>query len=126
MGAPDMWNASRGAGDKANLRARCCPCDRGVLRCEWEVSLRQGLPNSELGIERCRLSYFATKSREIMSTRTVGVGRLRHMGRIGKRYDEIASTDPSYLQWIVETSEMEEGIKHSARHWLAHVARDSR
>ena len=86
----------------------------------------EGLPNSELGIERCRLSYFATKSREIMSTRTVGVGRLRHMGRIGKRYDEIASTDPSYLQWIVETSEMEEGIEHSARHWLAHVARDSR
>ena len=33
----------------------------------------------------------------------------------GKRYDEIAVSDPSYLQWIVE----EEGVKHSARHWLA-------
>jgi Exodeoxyribonuclease X-like C-terminal len=34
----------------------------------------------------------------------------------GKRYDEIAATDPSYLQWIVEKSELEDGIKHSARH----------
>ena len=37
----------------------------------------------------------------------------------GHAYDEIASTDPSYLQWIVEKSELEEGIKHSAKHWLA-------
>jgi hypothetical protein len=42
-----------------------------------------------------------------------------HFGKYrGKRYDEIAATDPSYLQWIVEKSELEEGIKHSARHWL--------
>ena len=43
-----------------------------------------------------------------------------HFGKYrGRRYDEIAASDPSYLQWIVEKSELEEGIKHSARHWLA-------
>jgi len=42
-----------------------------------------------------------------------------HFGKYrGKRYDEIATSDPSYLQWIVEKSELKEGIKHSARHWL--------
>ena len=37
---------------------------------------------------------------------------------IGQRYDAIAASDPDYLQWIVEKSELEEGIKHSARYWL--------
>jgi hypothetical protein len=36
----------------------------------------------------------------------------------GKRYDEIAVTDRSYLEWIIDESELEEGVKHSARHWL--------
>ena len=43
-----------------------------------------------------------------------------HFGKYrGKRYDEIAASDPSYLQWIIEKSELEEGIKHSASHWLS-------
>jgi exodeoxyribonuclease X len=47
-----------------------------------------------------------------------------HFGKYrGTRYDETAATDPSYLQWIVEKSELEEGIKHSARHWLALTAK---
>jgi hypothetical protein len=36
----------------------------------------------------------------------------------GRRYDAIAPSDPDDLRWIVENSELEEGIKHSARHWL--------
>jgi hypothetical protein len=45
-----------------------------------------------------------------------------HFGKYrGHRYDEIAASDPDYLQWIVEKSELEEGIKHSARHWLGQV-----
>jgi exodeoxyribonuclease X len=47
-----------------------------------------------------------------------------HFGKYrGKRYDEIAASDRGYLQWIVEESELEEGIKHSARHWLAQLAK---
>jgi exodeoxyribonuclease X len=43
-----------------------------------------------------------------------------HFGKYrGKRYDEIAASDPDYLRWIIEKSELEEAIKHSARHWLA-------
>lgn len=43
-----------------------------------------------------------------------------HFGKHrGKRYDEIAASDPSYLQRIVEKSEREEGIKHSAKYWLS-------
>ena len=43
-----------------------------------------------------------------------------HFGKYrGRRYDDIALSDPSYLAWIIEKSELEEGIKHSARHWLA-------
>jgi exodeoxyribonuclease X len=46
-----------------------------------------------------------------------------HFGKYrGKRYDEIAASDPDYLQWIVEKSELEEGIKHSARYWLSATA----
>ena len=37
----------------------------------------------------------------------------------GRRYDAIAASDPDYLRWIIEKSELEEGIKYSARHWLA-------
>jgi hypothetical protein len=29
-----------------------------------------------------------------------------------------SASDPDYLRWIVEKSELEEGIKHSARYWL--------
>jgi exodeoxyribonuclease X len=43
-----------------------------------------------------------------------------HLGKYrGRRYDRIAASDPDYLRWIIEKSELEEGIKHSARHWLA-------
>jgi exodeoxyribonuclease X len=43
-----------------------------------------------------------------------------HFGKYrGQRYDAIAALDPDYLRWIVEKSELEEGIKHSARHWLS-------
>jgi hypothetical protein len=31
----------------------------------------------------------------------------------------IAASDPDYVRWIIEKSELEEGIKHSARQWLA-------
>jgi exodeoxyribonuclease X len=42
-----------------------------------------------------------------------------HFGKYrGKRYEDIAAKDPSYLEWIIEKSELEEGIKHSARFWL--------
>jgi exodeoxyribonuclease X len=42
-----------------------------------------------------------------------------HFGKYrGKAYDEIAAIDPDYLRWIVEKSELEEGIKYSARYWL--------
>lgn len=47
-----------------------------------------------------------------------------HFGKYrGKRYDEIAASDPAYLQWIVEKSELEEGIKNSARYWLDAASR---
>jgi hypothetical protein len=43
-----------------------------------------------------------------------------HFGKYrGRHYDEIAASDPDYLRWIIEKSELEQGIKHSARHWLA-------
>jgi exodeoxyribonuclease X len=46
-----------------------------------------------------------------------------HFGKYrGKRYQEIAVSDPAYLQWIIEKSELENGIKHSAKHWLAAAA----
>jgi exodeoxyribonuclease X len=46
-----------------------------------------------------------------------------HFGKYrGRRYDEIATTDPDYLRWIIEKSELEDGIKHSARYWLDAVA----
>ena len=45
-----------------------------------------------------------------------------HFGKYrGRRYDEIAASDPDYLRWIIEKSELEEGIKHSARYWLLHM-----
>jgi exodeoxyribonuclease X len=47
-----------------------------------------------------------------------------HFGKYrGQRYDAIAASDPDYLRWIVEKSELEDGIKHSARHWLSALAR---
>jgi DNA polymerase III epsilon subunit-like protein len=42
-----------------------------------------------------------------------------HFGKYrGQRYDAIAASDPDYLRWIVEKSELDEGIKHSAGYWL--------
>lgn len=37
-----------------------------------------------------------------------------------KTFAEIASADPSYLTWIIDKSEMDDGIKHSARVALEH------
>ena len=38
-----------------------------------------------------------------------------HFGKYrGQRYSDIAASDPEYLQWIVEKSEIEEGVKYSA------------
>jgi hypothetical protein len=46
-----------------------------------------------------------------------------HFGKYRRRrYEEIATSDPDYLRWIVDKSELEEGIKHSARHWLTAAA----
>jgi exodeoxyribonuclease X len=43
-----------------------------------------------------------------------------HFGKYrGRRYDAVAASDPDYLRWIVEKSELEEGIKHTAQYWLA-------
>jgi exodeoxyribonuclease X len=43
-----------------------------------------------------------------------------HFGKYrGRRYDAVAASDPGYLRWITEKSELEEGVKHSARYWLA-------
>lgn len=36
----------------------------------------------------------------------------------GKRYDEIAVEDPSYLEWIIEKSEMDADTKWNAKYWL--------
>jgi exodeoxyribonuclease X len=42
-----------------------------------------------------------------------------HFGKYrGRRYADIAASDADYLQWIVEKSELEAGIKHSAQYWL--------
>ncbi len=42
-----------------------------------------------------------------------------HFGKYrGKRYAEVAANDADYLVWIIEKSELEEGIKHSANYWL--------
>lgn len=42
-----------------------------------------------------------------------------HFGKYrGRSYAEIAAHDRDYLEWIIEKSELEEGIKHSARYWL--------
>ena len=39
-----------------------------------------------------------------------------HFGKHrGERYDAV---DPSYLSWIVEKSDMDDGVKFSASHWL--------
>ena len=47
-----------------------------------------------------------------------------HFGKYrGKRYADIAVSDPEYLQWIAEKSELEEGIKHSAHYWFAAAGR---
>jgi exodeoxyribonuclease X len=35
----------------------------------------------------------------------------------GKTFEEIAGIDRGYLNWIL-TTDMDENIKHTARHWL--------
>ena len=43
-----------------------------------------------------------------------------HFGKYrGRRYDEVAASDPDYLRWIIDKSELETDIKHSARYWMA-------
>lgn len=36
----------------------------------------------------------------------------------GKRYDQIAVEDPSYLTWIIEKSDLDADTKWNAKHWL--------
>lgn len=36
----------------------------------------------------------------------------------GKSYAELAKDDPSYLQWIIDKSDMNADVKYSAAHWL--------
>lgn len=46
-----------------------------------------------------------------------------HFGRYrGSRFDLIAANDPDYLRWIIERSDLEDGVKHSAAYWLEHAA----
>jgi hypothetical protein len=43
-----------------------------------------------------------------------------HFGKYrGKRYDAIAASDPDFLRWIIEKSELEAGTKDSATHWVS-------
>ena len=35
------------------------------------------------------------------------------------RAESPATAGADYLQWMVEKSELEEGVKHGARYWLA-------
>ena len=47
-----------------------------------------------------------------------------HFGKYrGKRYAEVAGNDAEYLRWIIEKSELEAGIKHSAKYWLSAAER---
>jgi exodeoxyribonuclease X len=64
-------------------------------------------------IQRARWSELVQWSGEPALHTRIHFGKYR-----GRRYEEIAASDPDYLRWIVEKSEMEEGIKHSARYWL--------
>ena len=49
-----------------------------------------------------------------------------HFGKYrGKAYAEIAERDAEYLVWIIEKSELEEGIKFSAKYWLDAASRAS-
>ena len=41
----------------------------------------------------------------------------------GKRYEQIANEDPSYLDWIINKSDLDEATKFSAQHWLEFYAR---
>jgi exodeoxyribonuclease X len=64
-------------------------------------------------IKRARWSDLVQWSREPALHTRFHFGKYR-----GKQYSEVAASDPDYLQWIIEKSELEEGIKHSASHWL--------
>jgi exodeoxyribonuclease X len=62
-------------------------------------------------IKKARWSELVQWSKEPALHTRIHFGKYR-----GKRYADIAVSDPEYLQWIVEKSELEEGIKYSARH----------
>jgi len=36
----------------------------------------------------------------------------------GKTFEEVSKIDASYLEWIVDKSELDEGVKYTARYWL--------
>ena len=65
-------------------------------------------------IKRARWSELKQWSAEPALHTRIHFGKYR-----GKRYSDIAASDAEYLLWIVEKSELEEGIKHSARYWLS-------
>jgi hypothetical protein len=84
----------------------------GGLRCRRNDVVVTAAIFEEL-IKRARWSELVQWSSEPALHTKFHFGKYR-----GQRYDAISASDPSYLQWIVEKSELEEGIKHSARHWL--------
>jgi exodeoxyribonuclease X len=64
-------------------------------------------------IKRARWSELVQWSSEPALHTRFHIGKYR-----GKRYVEIAASDPDYLHWVIEKSELEERIKRSARYWL--------
>jgi exodeoxyribonuclease X len=46
-----------------------------------------------------------------------------HFGKYrGSRFDLIAANDPDYLRWIIERSDLQDAVRHSAAYWLEHPA----
>lgn len=62
---------------------------------------------------RCSWKEVLQWSTEPALHTTLSFGKHR-----GMRYD---AAPRDYLQWLAEKSEMDEGVKHSARHWLAQM-----
>ena len=49
--------------------------------------------------------------------------RSRFFGKYrGTRFDAVAANDPDYLRWIIEKSELDDGVKQSAAYWLEHAS----
>lgn len=64
-------------------------------------------------LKHARWSQLALWSAEPALHTILSFGKYR-----GKRYDEIAASDPDYLKWIITKSELDEGAKFSSSYWL--------